>query len=95
MTRAYHFTEVSPGNVYLPDHKKHRELGFQFMNRSPKIVPPGALKDIAYANLEPGQLITQNEVDYLDNEESFKNSITNNKFNSIENNYDSHNNSRE
>lgn len=75
--------------MHLPDHRKNRELGFQFMNKSPKIVPPGTLKDVAYSNLEPSYLVKNAELDYLEPEDSLTKSNT--KFNSIENNYDSTN----
>lgn len=92
MTRAYHVQhDIQPlhNGLILPDHRKHRELGFQFMNKSPKIIPPsGTLKDVAYSILEPSPLLKNNDLDVTDNGDSFTNTNTNNQFNSIENNYD-------
>ena len=82
---------MSPAGIYLPEQsKKQRELGFQFMNKSPRIVPAGTLKDFAYANVD-GQLgIDKQNIDYIDND-SFTavSNLANNavKFHSIDSNY--------
>lgn len=87
VTRNYHVTHdqpnVSPSGVYFPDHSKKGQkdvLGFQFKNKSPRIIPPGALKDIAYAPLDGDNQNLQN-IDYHDND-----SFTA-KFHSIDSNY--------
>lgn len=43
--------QVSPsGPIQLENKNKKGGLGFQFTNKSPRIIPAGALKDIAYSN---------------------------------------------
>ena len=64
----------------MPYGSDQRKLGFQFKNRSPKIIPPGTLKDIAFTNtdLDPGSPLKQFNLDYMDHDkDSFSKSATN------------------
>lgn len=64
----------------MPFSSDQRKLGYQFKNRSPRIIPPGTLKDIAYSNTEfdPGSPLKQFNIDYIDNDkDSYSKSATN------------------